>query len=185
MNKELWTILPETLQETFADTTARMVTESLCLFYVALTLARHSLLLLTQPITAQKIPSTFAGLLLATLTDQSQAGESQLLYEAGDPDWFLHLPQMSAAPAIPAAPQTTTQLPAIRLAKPLPCRERGLPRRTPSQHDRGSRGWGWGAHEFCGGCGCRGDHRQWGRSSSAHRPWSSPKRCLKSRRAAD
>lgn len=144
MNKELWTILPETLQETFADTTARMVTESLCLFYVALTRARHSLLLLTQPITAQKIPSTFAGLLLATLTDQSQAGESQLLYEAGDPDWFLHLPQMSAAPAIPAAPQTTTQLPAIRLAKPLPCRERGLPRRTPSQHDRAARAGGDG-----------------------------------------
>jgi len=136
MNKELWTILPETLQETFRDTTARMVTESLCLFYVALTRARHSLLLLTQPITAKSIPSTFAGLLLATLTDQSQAGESQLLYEAGDPNWFLHLPQMAAAPAIPAAAQATTHVPAIRLAKPLHCRERGLPRRTPSQHDR-------------------------------------------------
>lgn len=136
MNKELWTILPETLQETFRDTTARMVTESLCLFYVALTRARHSLLLLTQPITAKNIPGTFAGLLLATLTDQSQAGESQLLYEAGDPNWFLHLPQMAAAPAIPAAAQATTHVPAIRLAKPLHCRERGLPRRTPSQHDR-------------------------------------------------
>jgi ATP-dependent exoDNAse (exonuclease V) beta subunit len=59
-----------------------------------------------------------------------------LLYEAGDPNWFLHLPQMAAAPAIPAAAQATTKLPAIRLARPLPCRERGLPRRTPSQHDR-------------------------------------------------
>jgi ATP-dependent exoDNAse (exonuclease V) beta subunit len=136
MNKELWTILPDSLQETFADTTARMVTESLCLFYVALTRARHSLLLLTQPISSRNIPGTFAGLLLATLTEQTQTGESQLLYEAGDPNWFLHLPQMAAAPAIPAAAQATTKLPAIRLARPLPCRERGLPRRTPSQHDR-------------------------------------------------
>jgi ATP-dependent exoDNAse (exonuclease V) beta subunit len=133
MDRKLRTILPESLQQAFTDTTARMVTESLCLFYVALTRARHSLLMLTQPVKSKELPSTLTGLLMATLTDRSQAGESELLFEAGDPDWSQHLPQFAAAPP---APQVTTTHPGIHLASPLPCRERGLPRRVPSQHDR-------------------------------------------------
>lgn len=136
VSKELRSILPENLQDAFSDTTARMVTESLCLFYVALTRARHSLLLLTQPITQKTLPSTFAGLLMATLTNRQQAGESELLFEDGPENWSEHLPQFAVAPVAQKTSQPSTRLPAIRLAKPLDCRERGLPRRTPSQHDR-------------------------------------------------
>jgi len=136
VKKELRPILPANLQEAFADTTARMVTESLCLFYVALTRARHSLLLLTPPITQKELPATYAGLLMATLTDRQQAGASELLYESGAENWSEHLPQFSTPAAAQITPQVAAKIPAIRLAKSLPCRERGLPRRTPSQHDR-------------------------------------------------
>ncbi|MFM7059053.1 MAG: UvrD-helicase domain-containing protein [Planctomycetota bacterium] len=136
VSKELRSVLPQNLQEAFADTTARMVTESLCLFYVALTRARHALLLLTPPITQKTLPGTFAGLLMATLTDKQQAGESELLYEAGAENWSEQLPQLAVASATQITPRVSAAIPAIRLAKPLPCRERGLPRRTPSQHDR-------------------------------------------------
>lgn len=132
LDQKLRSLLPESLQQAFTDTIARGVSENLCVFYVAMTRARHALLLLSPPMQSAKLTKTWAAVLLATLTDQRQAGESELLYEAGDPNWSSGLPQF-AKPAI--LRRETSQLPQIRLAPPLNVRERGLPRRSPSQHD--------------------------------------------------
>ena len=135
MNQALRPLLPASLQQAFTDTMARGVAENLCVFYVAMTRARHALLLLSQPMSSKSLPATWAGILLATLTDQRQAGESELLFETGDPEWSSHIPRFSAAAMLHRG---TAQIPKIRLAPALPVRERGLPRRSPSRHDQAS-----------------------------------------------
>ena len=131
--KALRSLLPEPIQKAFEDTIRRQVNESLCLFYVALTRAKHCLTLLSQPVDSKKIPRTYAGLLLASLSDQSTAEESSVIYETGDPLWFSEIPHLMR----PAIRQHTTEPrpAAIRLAPMPDGRRRGLQRRAPSRHD--------------------------------------------------
>lgn len=132
-NQDLRKLLPPSLRQAFTDTIARGVAENLCVFYVAMTRARHALLLLSQPIKSRNLPSTWGGILLATLTDKRQADESELLFETGDPEWSSHIPRFARAAIMHRG---TTELPKIRLAPPLSVRERGLPRHSPSKHDQ-------------------------------------------------
>jgi ATP-dependent exoDNAse (exonuclease V) beta subunit len=132
MNQDLRRLLPASLQQAFTDTMARGVAENLCVFYVAMTRARHALLLLSQPLKSRSLPATWGGILLATLTDKRQADESELLFETGDPEWSRNIPHFSTAAILH---RRTAEVPKIRLAPPLAVRERGLPRRSPSKHD--------------------------------------------------
>ena len=133
-NKALWPMLPPGLQAAFQDTVARQISDNLSVFYVALTRAVHAMHMLTRPITSKQPPKTFAGLLLASLTDQTQAEASVILYETGDPDWYKSVPKMTT---IETEKRQTRSLvvPHVRLAPMTDGRRRGIKRRAPSRHD--------------------------------------------------
>ena len=133
-NKALWPMLPEGLQDAFRDTVARQISDNLSVFYVAVTRAAHAMHMLTKPITSKQPPKTFAGLLLASLTDQSQAEASVLLYETGDADWYKSVPEMTQVET-ETRPSKSHVVPHVRLAPMPDGRRRGLKRRAPSRHD--------------------------------------------------
>ena len=133
-NKAIWPMLPPGLQAAFRDTVARQISDNLSVFYVAVTRAVHAMHLLTKPITSKQPPKTFAGLLLASLTDQSQAEASAMLYETGDPDWYKSVSKMTAI-ATEKRQSRSHVVPHVRLAPMTDGRRRGLKRRAPSRHD--------------------------------------------------
>ena len=133
-NKALWPMLPPELQAAFQDTVARQISDNLSVFYVAVTRAIHAMHLLTKPIASKQPPKTFAGLLLASLTDQSQAEASVMLYETGDPDWYKSVPKMTKLETEKRKPKSHL-VPHVRLAPMTDGRRRGLKRRAPSRHD--------------------------------------------------
>ncbi len=131
--KPLRSLLPQPIQQAFEHTIRRQVNESLCVFYVALTRAKHSLTMLAEPITSSKAPKTYAGLLLATLSDQPHAEESSVVYETGNPTWYQNLPGLMRP--VTQKRKTDVSLPKIALAPMPDGRRRGLSRRAPSRHD--------------------------------------------------
>lgn len=133
-NKALWPMLPPGLQAAFRDTVARQISDNLSVFYVAVTRAVHAMHLLTRPITSKQPPKTFAGLLLASLTDQSQAEASVMLYETGDPDWYKSESKMTTIETEKRQSRSHI-VPHVRLAPMTDGRRRGLKRRAPSRHD--------------------------------------------------
>ena len=130
----LWPMLPPGLQAAFRDTVARQISDNLSVFYVAVTRAVHAMHLLTRPITSKQPPKTFAGLLLASLTDQSQAEASVMLYETGDPDWYKSESKMTTIETEKRQSRSHI-VPHVRLAPMTDGRRRGLKRRAPSRHD--------------------------------------------------
>ena len=132
--KSLRPLLPESLQKAFDDTISRQVAESLCVFYVAVTRARHAMHLLCPPIMSDKLPKSYSGLLLAALAKGNQAPPSTTLYETGDQEWFSSLPEMMQSMAQPRTTGKAT-IPQVRLSPMHDGRRRGLRRRAPSRHD--------------------------------------------------
>ena len=132
--KSLRPLLPESLQKAFEDTISRQVAESLCVFYVALTRAKHAMHMLCPPIMSDKPPKTYAGLLMAALSGGNQAPPSTTLYETGDPVWFIELPELQVAEAQPRTAAKAI-VPQVRLSPMPDGRRRGLRRRAPSRHD--------------------------------------------------
>ncbi|MGY8767987.1 MAG: UvrD-helicase domain-containing protein [Pirellulales bacterium] len=92
-NQGIQDLLPERFQKMFADSKRQQVVEDLCVLYVALTRAKHSMHLFIQPAKAKQktIPLTLAGLLRTALNDSGECGENQILYQTGDPDWMESL----------------------------------------------------------------------------------------------
>lgn len=133
-SRSVWPMLPVGLQSAFRDTVARQISDNLSVFYVAVTRAIHSMHMLTKPITSKKPPRTFAGLLLASLTNQSEAEASVMLYETGDADWYKFVPKMSKIETDSRAAKSHV-VPRVRLAPMTDGRRRGLKRRAPSRHD--------------------------------------------------
>ncbi len=133
-NRAIRSLLPTSLQKAFEQTVSRDVSEALCLLYVALTRAVHALHMFIPPITSAKPPATFAGVLLAALADDHVAPADQVIYEAGDHEWFLHQPHITAQPTVQASLADRNRLPTIKLAL-QPERQRGLRREAPSRHD--------------------------------------------------
>ena len=88
--QELRGILPDEFQRMFAAREERVVEESLCLLYVAVTRAVHGLhMVIAPPKEKEKaIPGTFAGVLRARLAGNAAVESNQPLYEHGDPRWF-------------------------------------------------------------------------------------------------
>ncbi len=132
--KSLRPLLPDSLQKAFDDTISRQVAESLCVFYVAVTRAKHAMHLLCPPIMSDKLPKTYAGLLMAALSNGNQAPPSTVLYETGDPDWFNSVPEMLVQEQQPRSAAKSVA-PQVRLSPMHDGRRRGLRRRAPSRHD--------------------------------------------------
>ena len=133
-SRALWPMLPTELQQAFQDTVARQIADNMSVFYVAVTRAIHSLHMWSKPMSGRHPPKTYAGLLLASLTDQSVAEASVMLYETGDPDWFKSVPGFAQADPVQRTNKTHL-VPQVRLAPMTDGRRRGLKRRAPSRHD--------------------------------------------------
>ncbi len=90
VSKDLRAILPAEFQRMFAAHEERVIEESLCLLYVAMTRAIHSLHMVIAPSrdNEKSIPCTFAGVLRTALADGARATAGQVLYEHGDANWF-------------------------------------------------------------------------------------------------
>ena len=127
-------LLPISLQNAFEQTISRDVSEALCLLYVALTRAEHALYMFIPPITSAKPPATFAGVLLAALSEDQVAPADHVIYEEGSPEWYMQEPQITAQPTARPDSSDGHRLPTINLA-PRAERRRGLRREAPSRHD--------------------------------------------------
>lgn len=135
-NKGIRDLLPRNLREAFAQTTRKDVSEALCLLYVALTRAESSLHLLTQPISATKLPSTFAGVLIAGLVDMDDVVADKLMFSDGDEQWFQSRPDLLKTSSATTELSESAKPLAIPL-KPMTGRQRGLRRDAPSRHEGG------------------------------------------------
>jgi ATP-dependent helicase/nuclease subunit A len=134
-NKAVRSLLPASLQQAFRQTTSRDVSEALCLLYVALTRAAHALHMYIPPLSSSRTPASFAGVLLASLTDDQAAPPEQILYECGDGGWHHNVADMKVMSThATSAEGKGRSVPRVSLA-PLTERRRGLRRETPSQHD--------------------------------------------------
>ena len=95
INKKLQKFLPPEVQDAFHDDDRRKIRESMCLLYVALTRAAHSLHVVVS--CGEKPTSkTMAGVVLATMTEEPERCKA-VLYESGDDDWYKKLTTSASA----------------------------------------------------------------------------------------
>jgi ATP-dependent exoDNAse (exonuclease V) beta subunit len=140
-SQEVQQLLPERFQRMFAEQKRRVVEESLCVLYVALTRAAHALHMIVAPSSEseKKLPGTFAGILRGALTNGNPLAAATVAYECGDPKWHE---AMGRAPSLPAAPPSVageSAAASIRL-RPSPERPlRNLDRRSPSSLEGGAK----------------------------------------------
>ena len=135
VSKDLRAILPAEFQRMFAAHEERVIEESLCLLYVALTRAVHSLHLVIAPSKANErsVPYTFAGVLRTALVGGNPVAPATILYEHGEADWCK-----SMVAAKPQAAQEVTGRPMSLPQRPTQP-TRGLDHRSPSRLEEGGR----------------------------------------------
>ena len=137
-------LLPKAFVAMFDAHERRVVEESLCVLYVALTRAVHMLDIIIAPSSPREksIPSTSAGILRAALVGDGPIEPEAVLYEFGDPSWVrssrhprrratLRRGRRNYLP--PSGPLE------LRLAASSARPTRGLDRRSPSQLEGGPR----------------------------------------------
>ncbi|NUQ61140.1 MAG: UvrD-helicase domain-containing protein [Pirellulales bacterium] len=136
VNKEERVVLPSSVQATFDAHQRRVVEESLCVLYVALTRAIHALYMIISPSRENEktLPSTAAGLLRASLHGTDPVEPETTLYECGDPQWHEKTKRKPAAES-PKAEEVLD----VRLAGPTGRSARGMEYVSPSQLEGGSR----------------------------------------------
>lgn len=102
-SQEFFVLFPKKLQQAYQETTDKLVTEALCLLYVALTRAIHSLHVITLPRIAKgkekHLPKSAAGLIRAALAPTADLESNVTLYEQGDPHWYSSMPAAKAEQA--------------------------------------------------------------------------------------
>ena len=138
IRKELLPLLPERCKAMIEGHTHQVVSESLCVLYVAVTRAIHALHLIIGPPAdnEQTIPKTFAGLLRCALADDTKAVDGELLYENGRAGWSDGRPDEQPAPheadRMESAVEFASAIPEVRLAEGHKDRTKGLDRVSPS-----------------------------------------------------
>lgn len=135
-NKVLQPFLPVEYQSMFANWPTRLVNESLCLLYVALTRPVHALHAIIAPsANSEKSPrKTFAGVLRSAWTDGCPVAPERTLFEMGDANWHEKQP---APPRELPKPQAEPL--AVRLKESAGRRRRGLDPQSPSGLEGGNR----------------------------------------------
>ncbi len=143
--KELWPLLPKGFRDMFAEHERRMVEESLCVLYVALTRAVHALEIVVAPSSEREknLPGTFAGVLRAALGSEGRLEPETVVYESGDPAWYVghvaNVPRPADVGHVSNVPGTMESCPTtVRLAAAGTRLLRGLDRRSPSQLEGGT-----------------------------------------------
>jgi ATP-dependent exoDNAse (exonuclease V) beta subunit len=119
VNQDLRVLLPDAYRKAFVQWQDNQVKESLAVLYVAMTRARHELVMIV-PEKSRRGISTYAGVLQAGL-NVTAAQNSPILYQDGDADWDKEIEMEKPEP-----PAITWNALANQ---PL---QRNLPRATPS-----------------------------------------------------
>ena len=142
VSEKLRPILPESFRRMFDEHRRLEVEEALCVLYVAITRAIHSLEMIIGPSKSNEktLPATSAGVLRSALADGATAEPDSVLYEHGDAAWHektrcgtsKQTPQDRAA-----EPQPSRLVP--RLAKASERPSRGLERASPSGLEGGTK----------------------------------------------
>ncbi len=136
-NKEIQSLLPDDMQTMFQQATHAKVTETVCLLYVAMTRAVHSLYIVISPanVSEKKLPRTSAGLLRAALAGNEPAAPEAVVYEHGDPRWAAAVKWDSAEKQ---PEQASEQAPLeLRFAQPVGKRRGVLGSDSPSNMEGG------------------------------------------------
>lgn len=102
ISENLRQLLPQPIQEMFEQTQQKNVVEALCVLYVALTRAVHSLHMVIQPRPQPKSggdgpAKSFAGIVLNGLSNTPYPLEQQLIYQSGSSTWYQQVEQEVAA----------------------------------------------------------------------------------------
>jgi ATP-dependent helicase/nuclease subunit A len=148
-NEQLQTLLPPDFQRAFKDRTQQVVSESLCLLYVAMTRAVYALDMIVAPQHADKPtgaaatgwPKTFAGILLSALAAGDDAPPESEIFRTGDPDWSAKAPASEAVSleALPSSHPADLETLGVNLRASSAVRRRGLDRRSPSKLEGGAK----------------------------------------------
>jgi len=138
VSQELRAILPAEFQRMFAAHEERVVEESLCVLYVALTRAVHSLHLVISPSkeNEKNVPYTFAGVLRTALTGGGPLAPGTVVYEHGDADWCKTI--ATAQLQTTSSANDDSQRPVVFPQRPTRP-TRGLDHRSPSRLEGGGR----------------------------------------------
>jgi len=135
VSKDLRAILPAEFQRMFAAHEERVIEESLCLLYVALTRAVHNLHLVIAPSKGNEksVPYTFAGVLRTALVGGNPVAPATVLYEHGEADWCKSM--------VAAKPQVAKEVTPRPMSLPQRPTQptRGLDHRSPSRLEEGGR----------------------------------------------
>ena len=139
-NETIQKLLPAELQPMFADWANPWISQSLCVLYVAMTRAVHSLDMIVGPSKPNEKtwPKTFAGLVRAALAPGKAAEPETTLFECGDATWLGGTGQRGAlwarpVPGEPASQQSLAHHETVHIKlRPSDRRRRGLDYRTPS-----------------------------------------------------
>ncbi len=151
-NDDVRNSLPAEFQRMFDARTQQVVSESLCLLYVAMTRAVFSLDMVVAPQHSDKKkgepptwPKTFAGILLSALAPSDDAPAETEIFSSGEEDWEAKAPAAEAvsievaidAAATPAASDLESL--GVELHPAAGLRRRGLDRRSPSKLEGGTK----------------------------------------------
>ncbi len=112
------------LEEMYENSQQQLLHEELCVFYVALTRAKHALYLFVQP--KSRASLSYASLLTSALAEKGAEG---VLFCAGDKEWYSSL-DIQEETFVVSDPQTVTLRPVLE-------RSRALSRKKPSALEGG------------------------------------------------
>lgn len=135
--RDLRPLLPERFAAMFDEHECRVVEESLCVLYVALTRAVHALHILVSPSADNEgsVHATAAGLLRASLTDGRRLEPGEVAYEAGDPQWHRCIEKTEPVQHGTNREDVVEDVSPRSGRVPAPKLQRGLERRAPSTLD--------------------------------------------------
>jgi ATP-dependent exoDNAse (exonuclease V) beta subunit len=134
VSKDLRAILPRDFQRMFEAHDERVVEESLCLLYVAITRAVYALDVVLAPSRANErtCPATLAGVLRAALGGCGPIAPGEIVYEHGDADWARRASAGAVPPVASSPPSPTPRPPPLAMPQRPSRPTRGLERRSPS-----------------------------------------------------
>ncbi len=153
VSKDVRPLLPGPMRAMFDDHDRRIIEESLCVFYVAMTRAVHALHMIVAPSAENErsLPATLAGVLRAALTDGQRLEPGKVVYEHGDAEWWRKEEggrrkeeggrrKAEEGKAEGTEARLSAVPPSSFLLHPSPRRPtRGLDRRSPSQLEGGAK----------------------------------------------
>jgi len=91
VDKTVQALLPGKIRAAFDDRIVKEAREALCLLYVALTRAAHSLIVINAPTpkSERTLPLTLAGVLRGAVGPQGPLAADAVWFELGDPNWKM------------------------------------------------------------------------------------------------